>query len=135
MQMNRFREKMIRFMQGRYGMDDLGRFVMIVTLVCMVLSFLFRSSFLNMLVCVGLIYCYWRMLSRNISGRYQENQKFLEEKNRLLSARKNGFGRAKDHTSRIFKCPTCGQKVRVPKGKGKISIHCPKCNTDFIKRS
>lgn len=133
--MNRFREKMIRFMQGRYGMDDLGRFVMIVTLVCMVLSFMFRSSFLNMLVCVGLIYCYWRMLSRNISGRYQENQKFQQLKSRLFSTKNNVFSRPKDNTSRIFKCPACGQKVRVPKGKGKISIHCPKCNTDFIKRS
>lgn len=126
--MSNFREKMNHFMQGRYGMDDLGRFSMIVILVLMVLSVIFQSSVMNFLVCVGIVWVYFRVFSRNIAGRYAENQKFLELKNR--SRVQNG-----DKTVRIFKCPTCGQKVRVPKGKGKISIHCPKCNTDFIKRS
>lgn len=125
--MSSLKEKMYRFMQGRYGMDDLGRFSMIVILVLMVLSMIFQSSLMNLLVCVGLVYVYYRAFSRNISKRYGENQKFLEFKNQLRSR--------KTSTVRVFKCPTCGQKVRVPKGKGKISIHCPKCNTDFIKRT
>ena len=123
-----FREKVSRFMQGRYGMDDLGRFTMMVILVLMAASILFQSGILNLCVCAGLIYCYYRAFSRNIAKRYEENQKFLGRKYRILS--KGG-----DKTVRIFKCPTCGQRVRVPKGKGKISIHCPKCNTDFIKRT
>lgn len=125
--MSSLKEKMYRFMQGRYGMDDLGRFSMIVILVLMVLSMIFQSSLMNLLVCAGLVYVYYRAFSRNISKRYGENQKFLEFKNQLRSRRTS--------TVRVFKCPTCGQKVRVPKGKGKISIHCPKCNTDFIKRT
>lgn len=126
--MGSFREKVSRFMQGRYGMDDLGRFTMMVILVLVAASILFQSGILNLCVCAGLIYCYYRAFSRNIAKRYEENQKFLGWKSRILS--KGG-----DKTVRIFKCPTCGQKVRVPKGKGKISIHCPKCNTDFIKRT
>lgn len=125
--MSSLKEKMYRFMQGRYGMDDLGRFFMIVILVLMVLSMIFQSSLMNLLVCAGLVYVYYRAFSRNISKRYGENQKFLEFKNQLRSRRTS--------TVRVFQCPTCGQKVRVPKGKGKISIHCPKCNTDFIKRT
>ncbi|MDY4668715.1 MAG: hypothetical protein SO415_01780 [Oliverpabstia sp.] len=125
--MSSLKEKMYRFMQGRYGMDDLGRFSMIVILVLMVLSMIFQSSLMNLLVCAGLVYVYYRAFSRNISKRYGENQKFLEFKDHLRSRRTS--------TVRVFQCPTCGQKVRVPKGKGKISIHCPKCNTDFIKRT
>lgn len=125
--MSSLKEKMYRFMQGRYGMDDLGRFSMIVILVLMVLSMIFQSSLMNLLVCAGLVYVYYRAFSRNISKRYGENQKFLEFKNQLRSRRTS--------TVRVFQCPTCGQKVRVPKGKGKISIQCPKCNTDFIKRT
>ena len=125
--MSSLKEKMYRFMQGRYGMDDLGRFSMIVILILMVLSMIFQSSLMNLLVCAGLVYVYYRAFSRNISKRYGENQKFLGFKDHLRSRRTS--------TVRVFQCPTCGQKVRVPKGKGKISIHCPKCNTDFIKRT
>ncbi|NCB91202.1 MAG: hypothetical protein EOM40_01320 [Clostridia bacterium] len=134
--MNQFREKVMRFMQGRYGMDDMGRFLMIVILVCMVLSVVFQSGTLNILVVAGIVYEYYRMLSRNIAARYEENQKFLGLKSRLFSKGAPTFQRrAADPVNRVFKCPTCGQKVRVPKGKGKISIHCPKCNSDFVKRS
>lgn len=125
--MSSLKEKMYRFMQGRYGMDDLGRFSMIVILVLMVLSMIFQSGLMNLMVCAGLVYVYYRAFSRNISKRYGENQKFLAFRDNLRSR--------KISTVRVFKCPTCGQKVRVPKGKGKISIHCPKCNTDFIKRT
>lgn len=74
--MGSFREKVSRFMQGRYGMDDLGRFTMMVILVLMAASILFQSGILNLCVCAGLIYCYYRAFSRNIAKRYEENQKF-----------------------------------------------------------
>lgn len=134
--MDRFREKLMRFMQGRYGMDELGRFLSYVLMAVILLNIFFRSQLLNWMVFAALIFMYYRVMSRNYSARYAENQKFLNLKYRFLSKKNQGFARAgADKTGRIFKCPTCGQKVRVPKGKGKISIHCPKCNTDFIKRS
>lgn len=134
--MDSFRDKIMRFMQGRYGLDDLGRFLSYVVMAGIIVNILLRSRILNLLVFAGLIYLYYRMMSKNFSRRYEENQKFLNLKYRFQANRNRGFaGQRTDRSSRIFKCPSCGQKVRVPRGKGKISIHCPKCSTDFIKRS
>ena len=57
-------------------------------------------------------------------NRYQENRRFL-----LL------IDRIKDRNNRYFNCPKCRQTVRVPRGKGKISITCPKCREKFIKKT
>ena len=132
--MNRLREKMIRFMQGRYGVDDLTRFLMSLMVVCMILSVILRSSILNTFVWILIFYMYFRMFSRNFAARYAENQKFLSLKNRLFSGMKGNQSR-KDPYNKIYKCPGCGQKVRVPKGRGKIEIRCPKCSCSFMKRT
>lgn len=132
--MNRWRDKLYHFMEGRYGQDDLGRFMMIVMLICVVLSVILRSMLLDLMFWALLIWTYFRMFSRNIPKRYEENRKFLDLKYQL--SQNIGSARAsRDPMNRIFRCPTCGQRVRVPKGRGRISIHCPKCKTDFIKRT
>ena len=66
----------------------------------------------------------FRMLSRNTYKRYQENRKFLQI-----------FDRLKDREHRYFDCPKCRQMVRVPKGKGKIAISCPRCREKFIRKT
>lgn len=135
------KEKFIRFMQGRYGVDSLSKFTMGFALVSVILSvFTGRSrnlaALLDFVGLAAIVYTYFRIFSRNISKRYAENQKFLgmtagirsrftREKN-LMSQRK---------THHIYTCPGCGQKIRIPKGKGKIEIVCPKCQTKFVKRS
>ena len=107
-----------------------------VVLVMMILGIFLRVRVCYWLAIVGVAYMYFRMLSRNISARYAENQAFLKHYYRLTGW---FFGKKSDMTRNkgyhIYKCPQCRQKVRVPKGKGKISIHCPKCGNDFIKRS
>lgn len=133
--MNRLRDKIARFMQGRYGMDQFNQFLMNAMLVCMLLSIFLRSSILNILVWIMIFAVYFRAFSKNHSARYAENQKFIRIKYDLQRKFSGIFNRKKDPNHRIFKCPTCGQKVRVPKGKGAISIHCPKCNNDYIKRT
>ena len=104
--------------------------------------FLFRrlvpevASIMYYLSLATLVYTYYRMFSRNIYKRASENQNFLNKTaniRRKINNQKSIFKQRKVY--RIYKCPTCKQKVRVPKGKGKISIHCPKCDTYFIKRS
>ena len=118
--MNNWRNKLYRFMQGRYGrIDELGRFLM----------------YLLFGLLLVLIYDYYRILSKDISARYQENQHYIQAREKVRTKWNKLTGSHGDSTHRIYKCPTCGQKVRVPKGKGKISIHCPNCNCNFIKRT
>lgn len=122
-------------MYGRYGVDAFGKSMLYALLVLIVLSVFVRSSLLNLLICALLLYAYYRMLSKNHAKRYAENQKYLQIKYRIQRQFRTKTAQVKDRENRIFKCPACGQKVRVPRGKGKISIHCPKCQKDFVKRS
>ena len=123
-----------RFMSGRYGSDAFGNFLCVVSLICLVLGL-----FVGIFYYIGLallIYTYFRMLSRNVSKRYAENQMFLQ-KSAGVRAR---FARVKQRfalrkTYRYFSCPRCKQQIRVPKGRGRISITCPKCGTQFIKKT
>lgn len=130
------REKFMRFMQGRYGMDHLGRSVVGVAILAFVLSFFFENAIFPLLTWAGIIYAYFRMFSRNIYKRSAENQAFLTRTYKLrcfFARQKNLLAQRKTH--HIYKCPTCKQKIRVPRGKGRIEIRCPKCNTRFIKNS
>lgn len=131
------RDKLARFMYGRYGVvDALGRTVMILGIIFIVLNMFFPKAPFYFLALVCLVYAYFRLFSKNVTKRYQENQQFVQ----AFSGVTRWFGKQKSYgeirkTSRIFTCPSCHQKVKVPKGKGKISIHCPKCGTDFVKKS
>lgn len=135
------KEKFIKFMQGRYGVDQFSKFTMGVALVAIVVSiFVKRGSLLGaVLDIVGLlaiVYTYFRIFSRNIQKRYAENQKYLGMTGKLrlrMNKEKNLMEQRKTH--HIYTCPGCSQKIRVPKGKGKIEIDCPKCHNKFVKRS
>lgn len=115
------------FMLGRYGSDKLNIFLLIAGVVLVLLgSILSRwfqwASILSLLCYVPLIWCIFRMYSRNIEARRRENAAFL-----------NFFAHLKDRDHRYFHCPKCRQTVRVPRGRGKINIRCPKCGERFIK--
>ena len=136
------RDKFNKFMQGRYGVDDLSRFTMGAALVLIILTMFVNivnrsvGSVLDFLGIVAIVYAYFRIFSRDIQKRYEENQKYLAmtSKFRLrFNKEKNLMKQRKTH--HIYSCPGCGQKVRIPRGKGKIEIECPKCHTKFVKRS
>ena len=130
------REKLYRFMQGRYGVDALSKFMMVVAIVFMVINMVTKWNGANALVTIILVLVYFRMLSRNIPKRYAENQKYLQVSSGVRAwwyRVKRDLAQRKTH--RIFYCPNCKQKVRVPKGKGRIEIRCPKCYTTFVKKS
>lgn len=133
--MKNFRDKIQEFMSGRYGVDDLGRLLFYVSLVLLILSLFVRSSFLSFLIMLLLIYDLFRVMSRNTSARWAENQKFLGLKDRVAGSLRNATRSARDREHVYFRCPNCHQTVRVPRGKGNISIHCPKCHTDFVRRT
>lgn len=130
------KERFARFMQGRYGMDQLNRFLTGFVFALLVLNVFLKSSILNLLSLVLLIYLYVRMFSRNYSKRYGENQWFINKTkpiHKFFQTKRNHVALRKDY--RLYKCPGCKQMVRVPKGKGKIAICCPKCGREFIRRS
>lgn len=130
------KEKLRHFMIGRYGVDELSRFILMFDCALMVISFLIRSNILNITCIVIIILCYLRMFSRNYSQRYKENQMYLRYYNKVsakMAQVKYNLNQRKIY--HIYKCPTCKQKIRIPKGKGKISITCPKCKNVFIKHS
>lgn len=119
-----------RFMAGRYGTDKLNQWMLGAAIVLMVLGLIGSrtgSAVLaaaDVLAYVPLIWSIVRMYSRNIEARRRENAAFQ----RFLT-------RLKDREHRYFTCPKCRQTVRVPRGRGKISIRCPKCGEQFVKKS
>ena len=130
------KEKFYRFMQGRYGSDELSKFLTGVGMALIILNILTRNVIFNLLFWVCLIYSYFRMFSKNYSARYTENQKFLALRNQLRYKIDNHKKlREQKKIYHIYSCPYCKQKIRIPKGKGTIIITCPKCKQEFGKRS
>ena len=134
------KEKLIRFMQGRYGIDQLSKFLLITGLAVVPLSAFFGENALSMLLYIFgwgvVIYCYFRIFSRNVQKRYAENQAYLMKTYKIrnwFQNQKNIWQQRKVY--HIYTCPSCKQKIRIPKGKGKIEVRCPKCGTTFIKKS
>ena len=120
------RYKFNQFMMGRYGSDKLNMALLIASVALSIIGAV--TPWLKLVFVVisyGLmIWAIYRMFSRKTYKRYQENRKFLQL-----------FERIRDKEHRYFDCPRCRQQVRVPKGKGKISITCPKCREKFIKKT
>lgn len=130
-----FREKVARFMVGRYGQDQFNKFLMGCCGVCLILS-LFRVPYVYYAGLLFLVYAYFRMLSRNYYKRQKENGIYLKATYKIRTK----WGQIRREmqqrkTHHIYRCPDCKQKIRVPRGRGKIEIRCPKCNCKFIKNS
>jgi len=120
----RWKQSFFRFMYGRYGTDQLNNALLILGVVLTILGWFSSTAFLTVLSYIPLALVIFRMFSRDVNRRRKENQKFLQFFNRL-----------KDRDSRYFSCPRCRQTVRVPRHRGKINIHCPKCGNRFIKKT
>lgn len=122
-----FREGLRQFMEGRYGMDRLNSVLLWTSLFFAVAAMFLpgKVKLILTLIAYGLMgLAIFRLLSRKTYKRYRENRRFLM----LLD-------QIKDRDHRYYSCPRCRQPVRVPRGKGKISITCPKCKEKFIKKT
>ena len=129
-------------MMGRYGQDQLNRLLSITGLIILVVSVVIvrfiplLSSVLWIAAVALIVICYWRMFSRNIAARSAENQRYLTFRYKFAVEKQRRAERAaqsKDY--KFFKCPKCGVLNRIPKGKGKIEITCPRCGEKFIRKS
>lgn len=130
------REKFYRFMQGRYGIDQLYRFIICLTVVLMFINIFLKNPTLRLVTYALLVLAVFRMLSKNHPARYAENQKYLQITAKIrywLEQQKKLRQERKYH--HVYTCPKCKQKIRIPKGKGKIMVRCPKCHFEFQKRS
>ena len=127
--------KVAAFMYGRNGVDAFNRFLLIFALIVNLIS---CFPYMDLLYFVGagiLAYCIFRTLSKNLYKRQSENAKYLNIQNKFLrdkNTRKKMWDERKTH--KYFKCK-CGTRLRVPKGKGKIEITCPKCHIKMIKKT
>lgn len=129
------REKFARWMSGRYGNDQLNNVLIWAALILLVLNIFVNNSVLTLIAYVCWGFSIYRMMSRKIYQRNNENQWFMAKTKKLrhqLSVVKKGMN---DKNSRYFVCPGCGQIVRVPKGRGKIEITCPSCRIHFDRKS
>ena len=130
------RDRMIQFMRGRYGYDELGRTTMWLSLILLAVYAFSGFKVLLALAIILLIITDFRLLSRNIARRAEENRVFLKRTSfisrKILRVRSDLSERRHYH---IYRCPNCRQKIRIPKGKGNISITCPRCHIEFMKKS
>jgi ribosomal protein L37AE/L43A len=130
------KEKLRSFMTGRYGSDQLNRLILIIVMAFLVVDLFVRK---NVLLLPGLFLlgvCYFRMFSRNYTARYSENQKYLEIKGKVVGRfKKEKYLMSQRKDYHIYTCPSCQQKIRVPRGKGQICVTCPKCHAEFQKKS
>ena len=117
-----------RFMMGRYGTDKLNMVILgagvVASLLGMFIVFPPVKLLLTLLSYILMGWAVFRSLSRNTYKRYRENRKYLMFLQRI-----------KDREHRYYDCPRCRQQVRVPRGKGKIAISCPKCKERFIRKT
>ena len=134
------RERFARFMAGRNGNDQLNRMLLLADVIVLLLASLLSRTALGgllyLLVLVLLGLCYFRMLSRNVYRRRTENERYLREKQKLLSrlrVLKERWRQRKEF--KFFICPSCKSVMRVPRGKGKIRVVCHKCGSTFTGKT
>lgn len=133
------RERLARFMAGRNGNDQFNLFLLVADMILLLLATIFSKGIgrvLYPIVFVLLVYIYFRMFSRNLCKRSEENGKYMRLRYRFeaqLRLYKESWVQRKDY--KFFTCPSCHAKLRVPRHKGKVKILCRKCGTSFFGKS
>ncbi len=125
-----------KFMRGRYGQDEFSIALIALTLVTAIAVAFTRLPWLRLISLVPFGYYIFRILSRNIDARLRENRWFLGWWRPVVKWFADRFTMLKQSkTHRFFRCNGCGQMLRVPRGKGKIKITCPKCGASTVKKT
>ncbi len=128
-------QKIRKFMEDRYGVDQLG--VALLLLGCVItaaLSFL-RVPYYRLIGLLPMILSLLRALSKQREKRYAENLRFLQVWNPLREKAVAWWNRVRDREHRYYNCPTCKKRLRVRRGRGNIEITCPHCGTKFKRNT
>lgn len=123
------------FMARRYGTDDLNRFLLQVVLVFGLIGIIFNSILFKAISVLLFAAAFYRAMSKKIWDRQKENYQFKEKMKPFNDKMDLIVKNLKDRKYKYFRCEHCGQIVRVPKGKGKIEIKCPRCGKKFDRKS
>lgn len=133
---NMLQLRLSQYLYGRNGMDDLARLCNGLAIVLIVINIFAQSTAIYLIWAVLFLYSVFRTFSKNITKRYAENQKFLAMTKAPRSfAKLIGLQWRDRNVSRYYICKNCKQQIRVPKGKGRIEIRCPRCGERFIKKT
>lgn len=125
--------KIYKFMDGRYGIDELYKFLLIICTILILLNTIIKSKIIDIIELIILIISTIRFLSKNKSKRQKENQIYIKIKNKIIKYYQYQKKRHQDHNTHIYrKCPKCKQKIRLPLKKGKHTVKCPNCQHHFI---
>ena len=124
-----------RLMAGRYGNDQLNTTLMFLYMALYLISIFTRWTILYWIALVLVFVTLFRLFSRQIDRRRAENTKFLQLVRPMQRKLKNFKTRVRDKDHRYFKCPNCKQQMRVPRGKGRITVHCRSCGATFEEKS
>lgn len=132
----KMKEKLYRFMQGRYGTDKLNQFILYCEIFFLILSLFFRKNIIvNILFYLSIIIYLFRALSKNYVARSIENQKFIRIQAKITHKFQALYKNMKDKQNKYLVCPDCAQIIRVPRNKGKIEVRCPSCRKSFDAKS
>lgn len=126
---------MNKFMFGRNGPDKLNLFIAVIILIMGIVSIFANSWIFSIVQLLVLALFVFRFLSKNTAQRYKENQKFCSVADPVVKKLRSVVSRIKDTSHKYYKCPKCSAKLRVPKGKGSITITCSVCRSKFDKKT
>ena len=129
------RERLARYMAGRYGIDRLYYFLLAICFILIVINLFVNSYIISLLESALFVYALYRVMSRNIYKRQQENEKFIkiaDQPKQFLNLQKC---KRRDRDTHVYrKCPSCKNNLRLPKQKGKHTVVCPCCKNRFDVR-
>lgn len=141
--MNKIMQWVQNIMRQSNGIDDLSKFLFKTGSIMILIGFLFSIRIISSLGFILILFMYFRTFMKEKGKFHLQNRKYHEIRNRIINylngqrhlaeRKKKRFNERKTH--RFYTCPKCKQKVRVPKGKGKIAITCPACSERFVKKT
>lgn len=128
----KFGDRYIKFMNDRYGIDELYKFLLLICFVLIVINTFISNNIIRLFEVLLIVIIFYRYMSKNIKLRKKENDKYLEIKDKIIKLFDYNKKKYKDRNTHMYKkCPKCKQKIRLPLKKGKHTVKCPNCGNRF----